>query len=278
MRKNENCREVVRDIDIVFNLAGRIGGIEFNKQMPGELFYDNLMMGTNLMEEARKNNVEKFISLGTMCSYPKFTPQPITEDDIWNGYPEEVTAAYGLAKKMQIVQSLAYKEQYDFNSITVFVTNLYGPNDNFDLQSSHVLPALIRKFHEAKENKTEFVEVWGSGKPKREFLYVDDLADACVYLLKYLDAETLYDKMKISHINIGYGEDLFIVELAEIIRSIVDFQGEIRYDSTKPDGTPRKLLDITRIKQLGWKPTITLQEGIKKSYEWYLENHCSVVN
>ena len=171
-----------------------------------------------------------------------------------------------------------YYRQYGDNFISVMPTNLYGPNDNFDLQSSHVLPALIRKFHDAMENNIEFVEVWGTGKPKREFLYVDDLADACVYLLENVDAKTLYDKMEVSHINIGCGEDLSIAELADMIAKVIDFKGEIRYDSTNLDGTPRKLLDISRLIDLGWEPTVTLKEGIEKSYEWYLEHHDEMNN
>ena len=264
--------------DYVIDAAAKVGGILANNTYRAQFIYENMMIQNNLIHAAHENKVKKLLFLGSSCIYPKLAPQPMKEEYLLTGELESTNEPYAIAKISGIKMCENYYRQYGDNFISVMPTNVYGPNDNFDLQSSHVLPALIRKFHEAKINDSECVELWGTGKPKREFLYVDDLADACVYLLKYLDAETLYDKMKISHINIGYGEDLFIVELAEIIRSIVDFQGEIRYDSTKPDGTPRKLLDITRIKQLGWKPTITLQEGIKKSYEWYLENHCNVVN
>ena len=264
--------------DYVIDAAGKVGGILSNNMHRAQFIYENMMIQNNIIHAAHEHKVKKLLFLGSSCIYPKLASQPMKEEYLLTRELEDTNEPYAIAKISGIKMCENYYRQYGDNFISVMPTNLYGPNDSFDLQLSHVLPALIRKFHEAKIKNSEFVELWGTGKPKREFLYVDDLADACVYLLKYLDAETLYDKMKISHINIGYGEDLFIVELAEIIRSIVNFQGEIRYDSTKPDGTPRKLLDITRIKQLGWKPTITLQEGIKKSYEWYLENHCSVVN
>ena len=175
LRFKENCDKITQDIDIVFHLAAHVGGIGLNKEKPGELFYDNMLMGTYLMDESRKNGVKKFISLGTMCSYPKITQQPIKEDYLWDGYPEEVTSAYGLAKKMQIVQSDAYKQQYNFNSITVFVTNLYGPSDNFEGETSHVIPSIIQKIWNAKNNGDPYVELWGDGTPTRDFLYVDDL-------------------------------------------------------------------------------------------------------
>ena len=257
--------------DYVINAAAKVGGILANNTYRAQFIYENLMIQNNLIHSAHEHRVKKLLFLGSSCIYPKLAPQPMKEECLLSGELEYTNEPYAIAKIAGIKMCENYFRQYGDNFISVMPTNLYGPNDNFDLQSSHVLPALIRKFHEAKINGSKFVEVWGSGKPKREFLYVDDLADACVYLLGNLDAETLYSKLKISHINIGYGEDLSISELAGIIAGIVGYKGKIRYDSSKPDGTPQKLLDISRLKNLGWAPTVTLHEGIMKSYEWYLK-------
>jgi len=258
--------------DYVIDAAAKVGGILANNTYRGQFIYENMMIQNNMIHAAHEHKVEKLLFLGSSCIYPKFAPQPMKEEYLLTGELESTNEPYAISKISGIKMCENYYRQYSDNFISVMPTNLYGQNDNFDLQSSHVLPALIHKFHEAKVNDSEFVEIWGTGKPKREFLYVDDLADACVYLLENLDAETLYDKMEVSHINIGCGEDLSIAKLADIIAKVIDFKGEIRYDSTKPDGTPRKLLDTTRLKNLGWIPVVSLQEGIRKSYAWYLEH------
>lgn len=257
--------------DYVIDAAAKVGGILANNTYPAQFIYENMMIQNNLIHAAHEHKVKKLLFLGSSCIYPKFALQPMKEEYLLTGELEFTNEPYAIAKISGIKMCENYYRQYSDNFISVMPTNLYGPNDNFDLQSSHVLPALIRKFHEAKENNAKYVEVWGTGKPKREFLYVDDLADACVYCLENIDAEKIYDKMQVSHINIGCGEDLSIAELASMITKVVDFKGSIRYDSTKPDGTPQKLLDISRLKNLGWAPTVTLHEGIRKSYEWYLK-------
>jgi len=262
----------------VINAAAKVGGILANNTYRAQFIYENMMMQNNLIHAAHEHKVKKLLFLGSSCIYPKYAPQPMKEEYLLTGELETTNEPYAIAKISGIKMCENYYRQYGDNFISVMPTNLYGPNDNFDLQSSHVLPALIRKFHDAMENNIEFVEVWGTGKPKREFLYVDDLADACVYLLENVDAKTLYDKMEVSHINIGCGEDLSIAELADMIAKVIDFKGEIRYDSTNLDGTPRKLLDISRLIDLGWEPTVTLKEGIEKSYEWYLEHHDEMNN
>ena len=249
-----------------------------NNTYRGQFIYENMMMQTNLIHAAHKYKVKKLLFLGSSCIYPKLAPQPMKEEYLLTGELESTNEPYSIAKISGVKMCENYYRQYGDNFISVMPTNLYGPNDNYDLQSSHVLPALIRKIYEAKINNSEFVELWGTGKPKREFLYVDDLADACVYLLENVDAETLYGKMKVPHINIGYGEDLSIADLVVMIKKVVGYNGEIKYDSSKPDGTPRKLLDTTRLRNLGWKPSFTLQQGIETSYKWYLENHCSLVS
>jgi GDP-L-fucose synthase len=231
-----------------------------------------MMIQNNIIHSAHENKVKKLLFLGSSCIYPKLAPQPMKEEFLLTSELEQTNEPYAIAKIAGIKMCENYYRQYGDNFISVMPTNLYGVNDNFNLETSHVLPALIRKFHEAKMNNSEFVEVWGSGKPKREFLYVEDVADACVFLLENVNAADLYDEMKISHINIGCGEDLTISELVEIIASIVGFEGKIKYDSTKPDGTPRKLLDVSRLKSLGWEPSISLEEGIKLAYDWYLKN------
>jgi len=259
--------------EFVFDAAAKVGGILANNTYRAQFIYENMMIQNNLIHAAHEHKVKKLLFLGSSCIYPKLALQPLKEEYLLSGELEYTNEPYAIAKIAGIKMCENYYRQYSDNFISVMPTNLYGPNDNFDLQSSHVLPALIRKFHEAKENKTEFVEVWGSGKPKREFLYVDELADACVYLLEKVDAEQLYDKMEISHINIGCGEDISVAELADMIAKVVDFNGEIRYDSTKPDGTPRKLLDIDRIIKLGWKSSISLEQGKREKYKWFKKSN-----
>ena len=250
---------------IVIHLAAVVGGIGANREMPGKFFYDNLIMGAQLMEIARQRNVEKFVAIGTVCAYPKYTPVPFKEEDLWNGYPEETNAPYGLAKKMLLVQSQAYRQQYGFNSIFLLPVNLYGPRDNFDLNSSHVIPALIRKCVEAVERKQDTLVVWGTGKASREFLYVEDCADAIV-----LAAEK-YNKSE--PVNIGSGKEITIAELTRIIAEETGFHGKIVWDTTKPDGQPRRCLDTHKAEiEFGFKAATDFREGLRRTITWYLEN------
>lgn len=248
--------------EIVIHLAAKVGGIGANRDNPGKFFYDNLMMGVQMMEIGRQNGIEKFVALGTICCYPKFTPVSFKEENLWDGYPEETNAPYGLAKKMLLVQSQAYRQQYNFNSIFLLPVNLYGPGDNFDPDSSHVIPALIKKCVDAvKERKKEIV-VWGTGKPTREFLYVEDCARAIIL------ATEKYDKKE--PVNIGTGFEISIKDLAALIVRLTGFQGEIILDKTKPDGQPRRCLDTKRAeKEFGFKAETNLEEGIKKTIKWY---------
>ncbi|MDP3991303.1 MAG: GDP-L-fucose synthase [Candidatus Colwellbacteria bacterium] len=263
LRKWEDCEKVVEGQDLVIHLAAKVGGIGLNKERPGELFYDNLIMGAHLMEAARRAKVEKFVAVATICSYPKFTPVPFKEDDLWNGYPEETNAPYGLAKKMLLVQAQAYREQYGFNVITLFPVNMYGEGDNFDLETSHVTPAIIRKVIEAQKSGSNFVELWGTGKPTREFFYVEDAAEGII-----LAAEK-YDKPE--PVNLGSGKEISIKDLAELICRLSNYEGEIRWDTSKPDGQPRRLLDISRAeKEFGFKARTPFEEGLKKTIDWYL--------
>jgi GDP-L-fucose synthase len=260
-----NCAKAVHGQNVVIHLAGKVGGIGFNQEKPGELFYDNIMMGVQLMEAARQEGVEKFVTLGTICSYPKFTPTPFKETDLWNGYPEETNAPYGLAKKTLLVQAQAYREQYGFNAITLFPVNMYGPGDNFELDSSHVLPALIRKVADAKMTSANFIEVWGTGNPTREFLYAEDAARAIIL------ATEKYDKP--APINLGSGKEISIRELAELICREMNFTGEIRWDISKPDGQPRRLLDTSRAKrEFGFKTKMDFKQGLRRTIDWYLAN------
>jgi len=248
--------------DMIIHLAARVGGIGANQANPGKFFYDNLMMGAQLIEQSRLHGVKKFVATGTVCAYPKFTPVPFKEDDIWNGYPEETNAPYGLAKKMMLVQSQAYREQYGFNSIFLLPANLYGPGDNFDLETSHVIPALIRKCVEARRLGAEFVEVWGSGKPSREFLYVEDCAEGIV------KAATSYDAS--DPVNLGNGREVVIKDLVKTIARLAGFEGEIRWQSDKPDGQPRRQLDTTRAwEQFGFRAQTSLEDGLSKTIDWY---------
>ena len=251
--------------DIVIHLAAVVGGIGANRENPGSFFYDNLIMGVQLMEEARLNRIEKFVALGTICAYPKFTPVPFKEEDLWSGYPEETNAPYGLAKKMLLVQSQAYRQQYAFNSIFLLPVNLYGPSDNFDPKSSHVIPALIKKFYEAKINNESNVVVWGTGSATREFLYVEDCAEAIVL------ATEKYDKS--DPVNIGAGFEISIKDLAYKIKEIMQYSGEIIWDKSKPDGQPKRSLDISKAqKEFGFKANINFDEGLKKTIDWYTSN------
>jgi GDP-L-fucose synthase len=248
--------------EFVFLAAAKVGGILANSTYPAEFLRDNLAMEANIIHAAHQCGVKKLLFLGSSCIYPKFAPQPISEDSLLTGALEPTNEWYAIAKIAGLKLCQAYKKQYGFNAISAMPTNLYGPGDNFDLQTSHVLPALIRKFHEAKEAQAEEVEIWGTGTPRREFLHVDDLADACVFLMKHYDGE--------QWINVGWGVDVTIRELAEIVGRVVGFRGALRFDTSKPDGTPRKLLDTSRLSAFGWKPKIQLEEGIRATYEWFL--------
>jgi len=260
----EAVKKLYRDTqpDIVIHLAAKVGGIGANQENPGEFFYDNLMMGVQLMEEGRKFGIEKFVALGTICCYPKFTPVPFKEENLWNGYPEETNAPYGLAKKMLLVQSRAYRKQYGFNSIFLMPVNLYGPRDNFDPKSSHVIPALIKKCFDAiKENKNEIV-VWGTGNATREFLYVEDATEGIML------ATEKYDKPE--PVNLGAGFEISIKDLVELIAKLTGFKGKIIWDTTKPDGQPRRCLDTSKAeKEFGFKAKTPFEEGLKKTIEWY---------
>lgn len=265
LRRWENCQEAVKNIDLVIHLAARVGGIGFNRMYPAQLFYDNAIMGIQLMEAARQEGVGKFVVVGTVCAYPKFTSVPFREEEIWNGYPEETNAPYGLAKKMLLVQSQAYRQQYDFNSIFLLPVNLYGPGDNFEPESSHVIPALIRKFSEAVKSGSKTVEVWGTGAASREFLYVEDAARGIVM------AAERYDKP--DPVNLGSGKEISIKDLVEMIARLTGFDGEIKWDTTKPDGQPRRCLDVSRAKrEFGFKTEMGFEEGVGKAIEWYT-NH-----
>lgn len=250
--------------EYVFLSAAKVGGIQANNTYPAQFLYENLMIATNVIHAAYKFGVTKLFFLGSSCIYPKFAQQPIKEDYLLDGKLEPTNEAYAIAKITGIELCKFYRRQYGCDFISAMPTNLYGINDNFDLQNSHVLPALIRKFHEAKVDGSKEVVMWGTGKPLREFLYVDDLADACLHLMLNYSNEL--------HVNIGTGEDLEIGQLASIIKKVVDYKGEIVHDTTKPDGTPRKLLDVSLLHSLGWKHKTSLEDGIKEVYKWYLQN------
>ncbi|MBA7515858.1 GDP-L-fucose synthase [subsurface metagenome] len=260
----EAVKRLYRDFnpDIVIHLAASVGGIGANRKNPGKFFYENIMMGVQMIEQGRIFGIEKFVALATICSYPKYTPVPFKEENLWNGYPEETNAPYGLAKKMLLVQSQAYRQQYGFNSICLFPVNLYGPRDNFDLESSHVIPALIRKCIEAiEENKNEIV-VWGTGNVTREFLYVEDAAEAIVL------ATEKYNKS--DPVNIGAGFEISIKDLVKLIVDLTGCKGEIVWDTSKPDGQPRRILDVSKAeKEFAFKAKVSLEEGLKRTIEWY---------
>jgi len=245
----------------VYVAAARVGGIYANDTYPAEFIHDNLAIQTNLIHAAWQYGVDKLLFLGSSCIYPKLAPQPMPEDSLLTGPLEPTNEWYAIAKIAGIKMCQAYRKQYGFDAIAAMPTNLYGPGDNFDLETSHVLPALIRKFHEAKASGEASVTVWGTGSPRREFLHVDDLADACVFLMQHYSSPEI--------VNVGWGRDISIAELAETVRDIVGFEGKIVYDTGKPDGTPRKLLDTTRLTALGWTPSISLEDGIRGTYEWY---------
>jgi len=251
--------------DAVIHLAAKCGGIGANRERPGEFFYENMLMGMNVIEACRERSVPKVVAVGTVCAYPKFTPVPFKEDDIWNGYPEETNAPYGLAKKMLMVMLQAYRQQYGMNGIYLIPVNLYGPGDNFDLESSHVIPALIRKFHEAMRGHRDTVDCWGTGSASREFLYVKDAARAIV------DGLERYDDP--DPVNIGSGSEITIRDLTKKIAAITGFDGEIVWDSSKPDGQPRRCLDVSRAwDRLSFKADTDLDDGLRNTYLWYLES------
>lgn len=251
--------------DVIIHLAAHVGGIGANRLHPAEFFYDNLMMGVQLMHQAWKRGVEKFVAIGTVCAYPKFTPVPFREDDLWNGYPEETNAPYGLAKKMLLVQAQAYRQQYGFNAIFLLPVNLYGPRDNFDLESSHVIPALIRKCIEAQESGQETVEVWGDGSPTREFLYVEDAAEGILLATERYNGP--------DPVNLGSGFEISIRDLAELIRRLTGFEGKLVWDTSKPNGQPRRALDISRAERyFGFRAKTNFEEGLRRTIEWYRQN------
>jgi GDP-L-fucose synthase len=266
--KSEAVRRVYRDAkaDVVIHLAALVGGIGANRENPGKFFHDNLMMGVQMMEQGRFFEIEKFVAIGTVCAYPKFTPVPFKEDDLWNGYPEETNAPYGLAKKMLLVQAQAYRQQYGFKAIYLVPVNLYGPEDNFDPESSHVIPALIKKCVDAVESGEDRIVVWGTGQASREFLYVEDAAEAIVL------ATEKYDKP--DPLNIGAGFEIKIKDLVSLIVELTGFRGEIVWDGTKPDGQPRRRLDVSRAeKEIGFKARTDFREGLRKTIEWYKKFH-----
>ncbi len=265
LRHRPDTERLFRDFpaDMVIHLAAVVGGIGANRAKPGSFFYDNAIMGIDLIEQARRVGVGKLILLGTICAYPKYSPVPFREEDLWNGYPEETNAPYGLAKKMLLVQAQAYRQQYGMNAIYLLPVNLYGPRDNFDLETGHVIPALIRKFVEGKKDRAPFVTVWGSGKISREFLYVEDAADGII-----LAAEK-YDKPE--PVNLGSGEEIQIADLVQMIKGMVGFEGEVVWDAGKPDGQPRRRLDVERAwREFGFKARTSLETGLAKTIEWYL--------
>lgn len=262
LRSFENCKHVVRDKDIVFHLAANVGGIGYNQEKPGELFYDNITMGVHILEAAREAEVEKVVALGTICSYPCYTPAPFREESIWDGYPEQTNAPYGLAKKMLLVQSQAYRKQYGFNSIVIFPTNLYGPGDKFDPRHSHVIPALIRNIRDTMNSGRDRIVVWGDGSATREFLYVEDAARALV-----LAAES-YNRS--DPVNIGSGEEISIKELTQMLSEIMGFHGSVEWDRNRPNGQPRRYVDSTKaFAEFGFKAQIRLSEGLRKTVDWY---------
>jgi len=256
--------------DWVFLAAARVGGIYANTTYPADFIYSNLAVQTNVMHAAYLTGVKKLLFLGSSCIYPRLAPQPIREEHLLSGYLEPTNLPYAVAKIAGIVMAQSYNKQYGTNFLSVMPCNLYGINDNFDLKDSHVVPALIRKIHEAKMSGLDEVEIWGTGRPLREFLHVDDCADACVFLMENYDSGDL--------VNIGAGQDISIGELALMIRDIVGFQGAVRFNPAMPDGTPRKLLDVTRLTGLGWKPSISLRDGLSATYQWYVKNETAAIN
>ena len=268
LRVQSNCKKAVHDIDIVFHLAGKGGGIEYMRNNPAETFYDNIMMGTQLINEAKNENIEKFIALGTVCSYPKFSSIPFTENNFWEGYPEETNAAYGLSKKMMTVQSEAYRNQFNFNSISVIPTNLFGPGDDFNPNTSHVIPGIISKISKAMSTNSKEIILWGDGTPTRDFLYVDDAADGIILAgEKYNDSYPL---------NLGAQKEISIKELANTISRLMNFDGKINWDTTKPNGQPRRCVSNEMAEQkIGFIPKISLEDGLKKVITWHKSQNFS---
>ncbi len=265
LRKWENCQSAVKDADVVIHLAARVGGIGFNLKFPAELFYDNAIMGIQLMEAARLSGVEKFVAVGTVCAYPKFTPVPFKEENLWDGYPEETNAPYGVAKKALLVQAQSYRKQYGFNAIYLVPVNLYGPGDHFDPEDAHVIPALILKFFDAKLRGLDKVVAWGTGSPSREFLYVKDAARGIVM------ATEGYDKA--DPVNLGSGEEIRIKDLVNMIKEMVGYEGELEWDTTRPDGQPKRKLDVSKaMEEFGFQSETSFKEGLAKTIEWYKEN------
>jgi GDP-L-fucose synthase len=265
LRDPAATRAAVEGADVVVHLAARVGGIGFNRENPAPLVYDNLMMAGNVFEQSRQAGVRKLVSACTVCAYPKVVAAPFSEDDLWEGYPEESNAPYGLAKKMMLVLSDAYRRQYGFDSCAPIVANLYGPNDNFDLESSHVIPAMIRKFVEAAESGADQVTLWGTGEPSREFLYVDDAARALVLAAERLDTS--------APVNVGTGQETRIRDLAEMIRAVVGFDGEVVWDTSRPDGQPKRYLDTSRARELmGFEAEVPLEDGLRRTVASYREN------
>jgi len=264
LRVWDNCEEAVAGVDLVIHLAASVGGIGYNQRNPGVLFYDNMIMGAQLMEAARRYDVEKFIQIGTVCAYPKFTLVPFKEDALWDGYPEETNAPYGVAKKALLVQAQAYREQYGLNAIYLLPVNLYGPGDNFDLEDSHVIPALIRKCVDAVDSGSEEITVWGTGTPTREFLYVEDCSMGIV------QAARRYDDP--DPVNLGSGEEISIRDLVTLIARVSGFEGKINWDSSRPDGQPRRCLDTERAGKFGFTSRIPFEEGLARTVQWYKEN------
>ncbi|MCI0481494.1 MAG: GDP-L-fucose synthase [Candidatus Dadabacteria bacterium] len=265
LRRWESCLEAVEGVDIVIHLAAKVGGIGYNLKFPGELFYDNAIMGIQLMEAARQAGVEKFVAVGTVCAYPKFTPVPFKEENLWDGYPEETNAPYGVAKKALLVQAESYRKQYGFNAIYLIPVNLYGPGDHFDPEDAHVIPALILKFYDARKRGLDKVIAWGTGNPSREFLYVKDAARGIVM------AAERYEKS--GPVNLGSGEEIMIGELVYMIKELVGYEGEVEWDTSRPDGQPRRKLDVSKAKEeFGFESEISLMEGLVETIEWYKKN------
>lgn len=273
LRNQANVEKFFTDTkpEIVIIAAAKVGGILANNTYRAEFLYDNLMIEANLIHSSYLNNVEKVVFLGSSCIYPKLAPQPLKEEYLLSDYLEFTNEPYAIAKIAGIKLCENYYRQYGCNYISAMPTNLYGPNDNFNLETSHVLPALLRKFHEAKVEGKNSVTIWGSGKPLREFMYVEDLANAIIFMMEKVNAKDLYEK-GITHLNVGTGKDISIADLASLIARITEFKGKIVYDASRPDGTPRKLMDVTRINSLGWKYKTELQDGIKKTYDWFIKN------
>lgn len=265
LRSLENCQKIADQQDIIIHLAAHVGGIGLNREKPAELFYDNLMMGTQLIHAAHQTGVEKFICVGTICAYPKFTPVPFKEDDLWEGYPEETNAPYGIAKKALLVQLQSYRQQYGFDGIYLLPVNLYGPEDNFDTRSSHVIPALIRKVYEAQEKGEKSLAVWGDGSPTREFLYSTDAARGIVMATQsYNESEP---------VNLGTNYEISIKDLVELICELMEFEGEIIWETDQPNGQPRRCLDTTRAKEkFGFIAQVSFRDGLKNTIDWYRQN------